>query len=89
MKKGTILTVGFLLFIGYISFSLIWTGNKYECEVCVKFKDAESCQTVRGAEKNDTLMQGVSTACGAVARGMTDSIECQRTPPIKQECKNL
>ena len=89
MKKATALTVGFLLFIGYLSFSLIWTGNKYECEVCVKFNDSESCQIVRGVEKNDTVMQGVSTACGAVARGMSDSIECQRTPPTKQECKNL
>jgi len=89
MKRGAVITILFLLFIAYVSFSLIWTGSKYECEVCVKYQDSESCQIVRGAEKNDAIMQGVSTACGAVARGMTESIECQRTPPIKMECKNL
>lgn len=89
MKKGAILTIVFLVFIVYISFTLIWSGSKYECEVCVKYKDTESCQTVRGVERNDTVMQGISTACGGVARGMTESIECQRTPPVKLECKNL
>lgn len=89
MKKGAILTIVFLVFIVYISFTLIWSGSKYECEVCVKYKDTESCQTVRGVERNDTVMQGISTACGGVARGMTESIECQGTPPVKLECKNL
>ncbi len=88
MKKGTLITIGFLIFIGYIT-TLIFTGNKYECEVCVNYKGADSCQTVRGSERNDTLQQGVSTACGAVARGMTESIECQGTPPTKMTCKNL
>lgn len=89
MKKGAILTTAFLIFMAYISFTLISTGSKYECEVCVKYNETESCQTVRGIERNDTVMQGVSTACGAVARGMTESIDCQNTPPSKLVCKNI
>lgn len=89
MKKGAIVTVAFLLFMAYISFTLIWTGSKYECEVCVKYNESESCQTVRGVERDDTIMQGISTACGGVARGMTESIDCQKTPPAKLACKKL
>lgn len=89
MKKGALLTIGFLAFISYISFSLIWTGNKYECEICVKYKGLEECQKVKGMDKQDTIMAGVSTACGAVASGMTESIDCQGTPPTKLICKDL
>ncbi len=89
MSKGTLLTAGFIVFIGALSYTLISTGSKYECEVCIRYNDRDSCQIVRGSERDDAIMQGVSTACGAVARGMTESIDCQRTPPTKLECKNL
>ncbi|MBI4382615.1 MAG: hypothetical protein HY579_01100 [Nitrospinae bacterium] len=89
MSKGTILTAGFIVFIGALSYTLISTGSKFECEVCIRYNDRDSCQIVRGSERNDTVMQGVSTACGAVARGMTESIECQGTAPTKLECKSI
>lgn len=89
MSKGTILTAGFIVFIGALSYILIATGSKFECEVCIRYNDRDSCQIVRGSERDDTVMQGVSTACGAVASGMTESIDCQRTPPTKLDCKNI
>ena len=51
MKKATILTIGFLIFLGYISFSLISSSSKYECDVCILYKDKEVCQKVTGMEK--------------------------------------
>ena len=89
MKKGTLLTIGFLAFISYLSFSMIWTGSKYECEVCITYKGIEECQKVEGMDKQDTMMMGVSTACGGLANGMTESIDCQATPPTKMECKEI
>ena len=89
MKKGTWVTIGFLLLISYLSFSLIWTGGKYQCDICIKYKGKEVCQKVLGMEKQDTIMTGISTACGGAANGMTESIDCQNTPPTKMECKEI
>jgi hypothetical protein len=89
MKKSAIVTIVFLGFIAYFSITTIWTGSKYKCAVCVKYKGVESCQEVEGMDKMDTMMVGVSTACGAVATGMTESIDCQQTPPTKMVCEEM
>lgn len=89
MSKGAWLTIGFLLFVSYISFDLIWTGNKYQCDVCILYKDKEVCQSVKGMDKQDTMMNAISTACAGSANGMTESIECQAIPPTKMQCKEL
>ncbi|PIQ96208.1 MAG: hypothetical protein COV67_10850 [Nitrospinae bacterium CG11_big_fil_rev_8_21_14_0_20_56_8] len=89
MKKGTILTLVFLVFIGGLSFALITTGSNYECEVCMQYNDREECQKVEGVDQDETVMVGKSTACGGLANGMTQTIECQNTPPVKVVCKKL
>lgn len=89
MNKGTVITIVFLVVLGYFSVSLILTGNKYQCEVCVKYKGRESCQEVKGMDKETTIMTGMSTACGAVANGRTETIDCNQTPPTKMICKDI
>lgn len=89
MSKGAVVTIGFLLLIGFISFTTIWKGSKYECEVCINYKDREVCQKVEGMEKQDTIMSGITTACGGAANGMTENIECQAIPATKIVCKEL
>ena len=89
MNKGVLITIGFLLLVASISFDLLWTGNKYQCEICIKYKDQIACQKVKGMEKQDTIMTGISTACGAVANGMTESNECQAQPLEKMVCKDI
>ncbi|KMP11388.1 hypothetical protein UR09_02025 [Candidatus Nitromaritima sp. SCGC AAA799-A02] len=89
MSKGSIVTIVFLAFIGYLSFSMIWTGSQYQCNICVEYKGLKSCQKVKGMDKQDTVMTGISTACAAVTNGRTESIDCSNTPPIKMECEEL
>ncbi len=89
MSKGAWLTIGFLLFVSYLSFTLIWTGNKYQCDVCIVFKDKKVCQSVKGMDKQDTMMTAISTACAGAANGMTESLACQAIPPTKMQCKEL
>ncbi len=62
MKKGAIATIVFLGFITYFSITSIWTGSKYKCEICVRYKNADSCQKVEGMDKENTIMTGISTA---------------------------
>ena len=89
MSKGSIITLSFLIFIGYLSFTMIWTGSKFECEVCVEYNDVRSCQEVEGMVREDTIMTGMSTACAAVTNGRTESIDCSMTPPVKVQCKDI
>jgi len=89
MSKGSVISIVFLVFIGYLSFMMIWTGSKFECEVCVEYKGARSCQEVEGMAKEDTIMTGMSTACAAVTNGRTESIDCSMTQPVKIQCKNI
>ena len=89
MGKGSIITILFLASIGYLSFSMIWSGSKYQCNVCVEYKGVKSCQEVKGMDKENTVMTGMSTACAAVTNGRTESIDCSMTPPVKVQCKDI
>ena len=89
MSKGNIITLVFITLIGYLSFTMIWTGSKFQCEVCVEYNGVRSCQDVEGMAKEDTIMTGMSTACAAVTNGRTESIDCSMTQPVKISCKNI
>lgn len=89
MKKSAIVTIVFLGFIAYFSITSIWTGSEYECEICIRYNNTDVCQKVEGMDKENTIMTGISTACGAVANGMTESIDCQQTPPTKIQCTKI
>jgi len=89
MKKGALITIVFLLVVCGLSISLIWGGSKYECEICMHYKGLEECQKVKGMTMEETVMTGMSTACGGLANGMTETIECQAIPPAKKICKEI
>ena len=88
MKKGVWLGLGFAVFVGFTTYSLL-TGAKYECEVCILYNDIRVCQKVNGMDKMDTIQMGVSTACGGAANGRTETIDCGQTPPTKVICKDI
>lgn len=89
MNKGTVVTLVFFGALVYLSWTLILTGAKYECDICMMYNNKKSCQKVQGVERDDTIQQGISTACGGVANGMTETMDCQGVPPVKLECKRL
>ena len=87
-KKGTILAFGFLVFMVYSTYLLL-SSAKYACEVCILYNDIEVCQKVTGMEHQETITQGISTACGGVASGRAQNIECSNTPPKRVQCSQL
>ena len=89
LSKGTWATLLFLGVLGLISFSLIWTGSKYECEVCISYNGYDVCQTVEGMDRENTVQTGISTACAGAANGRTETMECGMTPPTQVVCKKL
>ena len=57
------------------------------CEVCVSFRGREACRTASGATVDEATLHALVTACALVTAGVTEDLDCQRTPPKVLECR--
>lgn len=75
----------FVLFAGALFYSM---SQQYEqsCEVCVTFKGRTACREAFGKTAEEAMRTAADNACGVIARGMTDAIACQNTPPDRVTC---
>ena len=87
MKRSTLLTIaGILAFAALLLYSTL-SAQKFECEVCVTFNGRDNCATARGSSEMEAERSAQSTACGTIASGMAESINCGNVPPRKRVCK--
>ncbi|MCK6554141.1 hypothetical protein L6Q96_06090 [Candidatus Binatia bacterium] len=70
-------------FVIYSSFQI----GEVECEVCIAFDGREVCRTVTGASEEEALRAAIDNACALLAGGVTDTIRCSRTRPVRAECR--
>lgn len=66
-----------LAVILYLSMSL----SQFTCEVCMEFQGRRNCATASGTTKEEAIRVATDTACATISAGMTESIQCSRTPP--------
>ena len=69
---------------------LAWQSMQLEaatCEVCIAYHGNEKCRTVGGATVDEARQAAVINACAFLSSGVTDSMACQRTPPISENCR--
>jgi hypothetical protein len=59
---------------------------RVRCEVCMVYGGQQVCEAARSGDRNQALMQAAGAACARLARGVTDSIRCNNTPPVAVEC---
>ena len=87
MGRTTKATLIFLaLFAGVVAY-LTMSIPHFECQVCVTFQGETTCRTAASGTKEASIESAVTSACGTLASGMTESIRCQHTTPDKVECK--
>ncbi len=55
--------------------------RQYTCEVCMEFKGRTNCATASGTTEEEAVRTATDTACATISGGMTESIQCSRTPP--------
>jgi hypothetical protein len=55
--------------------------SKVRVEACVEFRGRTECRTASGPSEEQAQRTAVQTACAVLASGMTDSMDCDRTPP--------
>jgi hypothetical protein len=87
MKPATRLTLFAVVVLAAI---LLWStlqAQKASCDVCVSYKGANNCARASAENAKDAAKSAQSTACGTIAHGMAESIECDNVPPEKVKCR--
>jgi hypothetical protein len=83
MKKPVLFGVIFVLIvlgvIVYSSFNLA----KVRLEACITFNGRTNCKTASAVNEEFALQTAVANACGEIAFGVTDTVNCEHTPPTK------
>lgn len=87
MKRSTLLTLAALLAFAALLLYSTLSAQKAECEVCVTFIGRENCATARGANELEAERSAQTTACGTIASGMAESINCGNVVPTSRRCK--
>jgi len=70
--------------------ALLWTTlaqSGAECEACLAYGGETVCRTVAAADAETASQQAIATACAILSRGVTQGLECQRTPPRSLRCQ--
>ena len=81
MKKTVWLGVLFgALVIGYVMYSS-FRPHAYRCEVCMVFNGRRDCRTASADTREGALRTAVTNACAQLASGVTESDQCENTPP--------
>ena len=80
--------LGWLLGAAFLA-ALLWNTlaqSGSECEVCLDFRGESACRTVAGADADTAAQQAIASACAILSQGVTQGLECQRTPPRSLRC---
>jgi len=88
MSRTTKATLVFLtVFIAVVVYLSV-RAPRHECEVCLTFQGESVCRTAASGTREASIESAVTSACGTLAAGMTESIRCQNTPPDRVACKD-
>ena len=83
MKKKNIIWIAvafvavFLLFVVSTTFQ----GDRVRVEVCMAFRGQRDCRTASAKNHQEAVRTAVTNACAQLASGVTDSMQCENTPP--------
>ncbi len=81
MKKPVLVAILFaaaiLGLIVYMSAGL----RQFTYEVCMEYRGRTNCATASGTTREEAIRTATDTACATISAGMTESIQCSRTPP--------
>ncbi len=85
MKSSVWLGILFaVLVVGFVVYSTMSTrSNRIRCEVCITFRGAQACRTAAAATRELALRTATENACAQISSGVTDSNQCNNTPPDK------
>ncbi len=86
-RRSTLWTLGILLALSAAVVYLSVAQVRWECEVWMEFRGHAEHRTGASATRDEAVRSAVTSACGTLASGMAESMACDRTPPVKVECR--
>jgi hypothetical protein len=87
MKKPVV--VGIAIFLGllgvviYSTMSLIQNRAENRFEACMTFSGQTNCRIASGSTEEFAMRTAISNACAGIASGVTDTIACEQSRPVK------
>lgn len=83
MSKEKIL--GLVIGLGLLAVLILTTVplNQHSVEVCMDYNGRTNCATATGTSEEEALRSATTTACAPITGGVTQTIQCQNTPPAK------
>ena len=69
--------------------ALVWSTFSQagvECEVCIDYGGGSICRSVAAADRQEAARQAQANACAILSQGVTQGLECDRTPPRSLRC---
>ena len=85
--KRLIVPAVFLLFVGVVVYSTIQL-RVVSCYVCVKYQQQTECASASGRTAEAARDTAVIVACAQISSGVTESIACDNSPRVREECSN-
>ena len=67
--------MGMLIAFGTLS------GPRYRVEICMFFGGRYTCKTVAARSEEGAVKSGIQNACGDLASGVAEVMNCQSTEP--------
>ena len=79
---GLLIAAAFFAALFYVTLA----ESSVRCTACVTFGDRSECSTVAAPDRDQAVMQAVATSCSILASGVTQGMQCTRTPPTSVSC---
>jgi hypothetical protein len=86
VKRSTLYAWAAVFAVAALFFVLTTARAKVQCRVCLEYHGRSNCATAIGATDQAAREGAQTTACGPIASGMDQQIECGRTPPAQVQC---
>jgi hypothetical protein len=69
-----------LAVLGYL-ISSSFQRQPYRCKLCITYHGRQNCATGSAQSKMEAQRTAATTACAEIASGVTESNQCENTPP--------
>jgi len=57
-----------------------------QCELCMEFGGRTACRTASAVDRDAAVRGAITSACAVLSSGVTQGLECDRTPPRSLSC---
>jgi hypothetical protein len=85
IKPTTWIAIVFVvLVLGTVALST-FKSQPYRCRVCITFNGRSDCRNGAAQTREEAQRTAIMTTCAQLASGVTDSNQCENTPPTSVE----